>query len=67
MDSHVWEGGNDLLLWGKLWRLLKLKVTNGTGQSEVAVDTPKVDKSTGSSDASLLTWREVSTCPRINV
>ena len=67
MDSHVWEGGNDLLLWGKLRRLLELKVTNGTGQGKVAVDTPKVDKSTGSSDASLLACREVSTCPRINV
>lgn len=61
MDSHVWEGGNNLLLWGKLWRFLELKVTDGTGQGKVAVDTSKVDKSTGSSDASLLTWREVST------
>lgn len=61
VNSHIWEGGNDLLLWSKLWRLLKLKITNGAGQGKVAIDTSKVDKSTSGSDPSLLACIFVST------
>lgn len=62
VNSHVWEGGNNLLLWGKLWRLLELKVTNGAGQGKVAIDAAKVDKSTSGSDTSLFACIFVSLC-----
>lgn len=53
MNGDVGEGGNDLLLGREVGALLELKVTDGTAQSEVAVDTAKVDEATSSTDASL--------------
>jgi hypothetical protein len=42
------------LLGGELGALLELKVTDGTGQSEVAVDTAEVDEATRGTNTSLL-------------
>jgi hypothetical protein len=60
VDSHVGVGGDNLLLWGKIGALLELKVTDGTGKGEVAVDTTKVDKTTSGANSGLLTYSEVS-------
>lgn len=54
MVLNVGEGSDDLSLRGQLGDLLELKVTNGAGQGKVAVDTAKVDKTTGGGDTVLL-------------
>lgn len=54
VDSDIWVGCNNLLLWGKLGALLELEVSNGSRQSEVAVNTSEVNKPTSSSDSCLL-------------
>lgn len=58
VHSHVRVGSHDLLLGRELGALLEFKVTNGTGQSEVAVDTAKVDETARSTNASLFACRE---------
>lgn len=48
----------DNLVFGReLSALLELKVTNGTGQSEVTVDAAKVDKATSGCDSVLFAYR----------
>lgn len=54
VHCHIGVGSHYLLLWGELRALLELKVTDGTGQSEVTVDTAEVDEATRSTNASLL-------------
>jgi hypothetical protein len=54
MHRHIGVGSHDLLLGGELGALLELKVTDGTGQSEVTVDTAEVDEATRGTNASLL-------------
>ena len=56
MHSHIRESGHDLLLGGELRALLKLEVTDGARQSQVAVDAAKVDKPAGSSYPGLLAY-----------
>lgn len=56
MDSHVGEGGDNLELGGQLGALFKLEIANGTGQSQVAVDTAEVDEAAGSNDTRLLAY-----------
>jgi hypothetical protein len=60
VDSHVGVGGDNLLLWRKIGALLELKVTDGTREGEVAVDTTKVDKATSGANSGLLTYSRVS-------
>lgn len=54
MLLHIGERSDDLLLRGKLGALLELKIANGTRKREVAIDTSKVDESSGSCDAVFL-------------
>ena len=54
VDSHVREGGDDLLLGRKVGALLEFKVANGTRKSQVAVDTAKVDEAACGTDSGLL-------------
>lgn len=58
MHCHIGVGSHDLLFGGQLGALLELKVTDGSGQSEVAVYTAKVDEATGGTDTGLLACRE---------
>lgn len=54
MNCHIGVGSHDLLFGRQLGALLELKVTDGTGQSEVAVHTAKVDEATRGTDTGLL-------------
>jgi hypothetical protein len=54
VDGHIRVCGNDLLFGGKLRALLEFKVTDSTGQGEVAIDTAEVDEATSGADTSLL-------------
>lgn len=54
VDCHIGVGSHDLLLGGELGALLELKVTDGTGQSEVTIDTTEVDEAARGTNASLL-------------
>lgn len=54
VHSHVREGCDNLLLRRKICTLLELEVTNGSRESEVSVNTAKVDESTSRSDTRLL-------------
>ena len=60
VDSHIGVGGDDLLLRRKIGALLELKVTDGTGQGEVAVDATKVDEATSGANSCLLACSGVS-------
>lgn len=53
VHRHVGVRGHDLLLGREFGALLEFKITNGTGQGKVAVDTAKVDETTRSANASL--------------
>jgi hypothetical protein len=53
---NIREGGNDLLFGGKFGALLEFKVTNSTGESEVAVDATKVYKAPGGTNTSFLLY-----------
>lgn len=55
MYGNVGEGGNDLLLRGKVCALFEFKVANGAGEGEVAVDAAKVDETARCTDACLFT------------
>lgn len=54
MYVHVGVCGDDLLLGSELCALLELEVADSSGQGKVAVDTTKVDETTGSSNPCLL-------------
>jgi uncharacterized protein YwbE len=58
VHCHIGVGSHNLLLGGELGALLELKVTDGTGQSEVTVDTAEVDEATRGTNASLLACSE---------
>ena len=58
VDNNVGIGSHNLLLGSKFSALLKLEVTDGARQSQVAVDTAKVDKPAGSSYPGLLAYWE---------
>lgn len=58
VHCHIGVGSHDLLFGRQFGTLLELKVTNGTGQSEVAVYTAKVDEAAGGTDTGLLACRE---------
>ena len=60
VDSHIGVGGDNLLLRREIGALLELKVTDGTGQGEVAVDATKVDKATSGANSCLLACLRVS-------
>jgi hypothetical protein len=55
VNSHVGVGSDNLLLRREIGALLVLKVTDGTGEGEVAVDTTKVDEATSGANSGLLT------------
>jgi hypothetical protein len=57
MDGYIWISGNNLLLRRQLRALLELEVTNRAGQGQIAIDTPKVDKSSRSTYTSFLAWK----------
>lgn len=57
MHCHIGVGSHNLLFGGQLGALLELKVTDGTGQGEVAIDTAEVDEATRGTDAGLLACR----------
>lgn len=54
VNGHVGESSDDLLLRWEICALLELKVTDSSGESEVAVDSAKVDETAGCADAGLL-------------
>lgn len=54
VNRHVGESSDDLLLGRKVGALLELEVANGSAQCEIAVDPPKVDEATCSTNACLL-------------
>ena len=56
MYLDVGESGDDLLLRGQIGALLEFEITNGTREGEVAIDTAKVDETTGGADTSLLAY-----------
>ena len=68
VHCHIGVGSHDLLFGRQFGTLLELKVTNGTGQSEVAVYTAKVDEAAGGTDTGLLACREKLATPhRMNL
>lgn len=54
VDCHIGVCGDNLLFGRELRALLEFKVTDGTGQGKVAIDTTKVDETAGCSNTSLL-------------
>lgn len=50
MLLNIRVGGDDLVLGRELSAFLELKIANSTRESEVAVDTAKVDETTRSGD-----------------
>ena len=57
VDGNLWERGDDLLLGWEVGALLEFKVSDGAGQCEVAIDTTKVDETSGGTNSCLLAWR----------
>lgn len=51
MLINIGECGDNLVLGRELSALLEFEVTDGTGQSQVAIDTAKVDETTSGSDS----------------
>lgn len=51
---NVGESSDDLGLGGELGDLFELEITNSAGEGKVAIDTAKVDETTGGGDAVLL-------------
>lgn len=64
MGLNVREGGDDLGLGRELCALLELEVTNGAGESKIAVNTAKVNKATGGCDTGLLGYEGISGQPQ---
>lgn len=58
MNNDVGVRGDNLLLGSQLVALLELEVANSPGKGKVAVDSAKVDESSGSSDTCLLTCKK---------
>ena len=58
MHRHVRERSHYLLFGRQLGTFLELKVTNGTGQGQVAIDTSEVDEATGGADTGFLACGE---------
>lgn len=54
MAHHIGESCYYLLLRRKLGALLELKIPYRSGESQVTVDTAKIDKTTGCGNTSLL-------------
>jgi hypothetical protein len=54
VNSHFGESSDNLLLRREIRALLELKVTNRTAQSEVAIDTAKVDETASGANSCLL-------------
>lgn len=63
VDLNIGEGSDNLGLGCKLGALLELKVADGAGQGEVAVDAAKVDETAGGRDARLFSYRHMSDEP----
>lgn len=60
MGDHIWKSCDDLLFRREVGTLLEFKITNGTRQSQVTVDSSKVNESTCSTYSSLLAWFKIS-------
>lgn len=56
MYYDVGVGSHNLLLGSKFGALLEFEVADGSGESEVAVDSSEIDKATSGSDSCLLAW-----------
>lgn len=56
MHSHIGVCGDNLLLGRQLRALLEFEITDGTGQSQVSIDTAKVNEATRSTNASFLAY-----------
>jgi hypothetical protein len=54
----IWEGSDYLLLWREVGALLEFEIANGTRQREIAVNSAKVDETTGSTNASLFAYQK---------
>lgn len=54
VNGHVGESSDNLLLRWEVCALLELKVADGSAKGKVAVNSAKVDESTGCADAGLL-------------
>lgn len=54
MNIYVRVGCHDLFFWRKICALLKFKVTYGSGQSQVAIDSAEVNESTRGYNSLLL-------------
>lgn len=51
MSHNIWVCGHNLLFRSKIGALLEFKVTDGTRQCQVAVDSAEVDKSASSTNS----------------
>ena len=60
MGDHVREGSDNLLLGREICALLEFEIANCTGQCKVAIDTAKVDKTSGGTDPCLLAWKSLA-------
>ncbi|KAH3676226.1 hypothetical protein WICPIJ_009186 [Wickerhamomyces pijperi] len=54
--NDVWESGDDLFFSWQLSRLLEVKVTNGSGQGQVTIDSAHIDEPTCSTDSGMFTF-----------
>jgi len=53
VNGDLWKGSDDLLLRWEVGALLEFEIANGAREGEVAVDSAKVDKSTGCANSCL--------------
>jgi hypothetical protein len=53
MDLNIRKCRHNLVFWWEFCTLFELKIANGSGKSEIPVDTTEVDKSTGGLNARL--------------
>jgi hypothetical protein len=60
MNYNIRVCSDNLLLRGKLCTFLKLEVSDGSRQREVAVNSSEIDKSSGGCDPCFLAYKEVS-------
>ena len=56
VNGDIGKGGDDLLLWRKIGALLELEIANCARQGKVAIDTSKVDKTTGGAYSCFFAW-----------
>lgn len=63
VHRHVGVRGHDLLFGREFGALLEFKITNGTGQGKIAVDTAKVDEAARSANASLFACEGLAGTP----